>query len=131
MAARKNRSVQRLQAILAQLPARVKQPILAATFTQAEKLRRNMIFRVHVGTGGKLRDSIRVEKARREMRVLVLAGGPLTTHDGYDYAIANEFGTKKLPPQPFFFVAYRANKASIRRELKAAAKDAIRNAWRP
>lgn len=127
-----NRSVKRLQAILAQLPKDVKQPILSETIRQAEILRRAMIFLVPLGTSGKLRDTIITERSdRSEMRVLVRAGGPLTTHGGYDYANAAEFGTQFLPARPFFWPAYRKRKASIRRELKIVARLTINRNWKP
>ena len=129
----RNRSVINLQALLASLPAELKAPILAETFVQAEGLRSEMIFRVPVGDDAKrgtLRDSIRVEKGQRQMRVLVRAGGDKTRVGGYDYANAQEFGTRKQPAQPFFWVSYRKRKAKIRREIKRAAKDAIRSNWR-
>jgi HK97 gp10 family phage protein len=128
-----NQSLSRLQALLASLPAELKAPILAETFNQAEVLRREMIFRVPVregAGGGTLRNSIRVEKGRKEMRVLVRAGGDPTKVHGYDYALAQEFGTQKQPAQPFFWISYRKRKAGIRRAMKQAAKDAIKANWR-
>lgn len=129
----KNRSVMNLQALLASLPAELKAPILAETFVQAEQLRSEMIFRVPVGEdpgSGTLRNSIRVEKGAKPMRVLVRAGGDPTRVAGYDYANAQEFGTEKQPAQPFFWVSYRKRKATIRREIKNTAKAAIKANWR-
>lgn len=129
-----NLSVTKLQALLNLLPAELKVPILAETIRQAELLRGSMIVKVPVGGAddphrGALRDSIRIEKGRTEMRVLVRAGGPKTTRGGYDYAIAQEFGTEKMHAQPFFWSSYRARKTTIRRALKAAAKKAIEDNW--
>jgi len=128
-----DRSLRNLQALLASLPAELKAPILAETFVQAEALRREMIFRVPVSDepgGGRLRNSIRVEKGRKQMRVLVKAGGDPTRVGGYDYANAQEFGTEKQSAQPFFWVSYRKRKATIRREIKNTAKAAIKANWR-
>src|SRR5262245_2015132 len=149
-----NRSVVRLQAILALLPAELKAPILAETFRQAQLLRGSMILKVPLGGPddkhrGRLRDSIRVEKGRAEMRVLVRAGGPSTTvgsgaggsgivarvrravsgGGSYDYALAQEFGTQKMHAHPFFWPSYRANKDGIRRAMKAVAKAEIKKNW--
>jgi len=149
-----NQSVTRLQAILALLPAELKAPILAQTIRQAELLRGSMIIKVPIGGPddkhrGRLRDSIRVEKGRGEMRVLVRAGGPTTTIGGgasgggvvarvrravfgggsYDYALAQEFGTQKMHAHPFFWSSYRARKDDIRRALKATAKAEIKKNW--
>lgn len=125
-----NGSVSRLQRILALLPAELKAPVLAETFDQAEMLARVMRANAHVGETTNLVDSIRVEKARREMRVNVLAGGPKTTRGGYDYALANEFGTEKMRAQPFFWRAYRSKKAAIRRALKARILIELDRNWK-
>jgi len=128
-----NRSVKNLQRLFESLPAELKAPILAETFVQAEQLRSEMIFRVPVGEdpgSGTLRNSIRVEKGAKPMRVLVKAGGAATKVGGYDYANAQEFGTRKQAAQPFFWVSYRKRKAKIRREIKKTAAAAIKANWR-
>ena len=126
-----NQSVKRLQAILALLPEQMKAPVRAQVFSQAEVLRRAMILKVPVEPGGgTLRDSIRVEPGRNEMRALVKAGGPATTVGGYDYAAAQEWGTAKQPAQPFFWVSYRSKKRQIRTAIKATIKVALQVNWR-
>ena len=124
-----NQSVTRLQRILAQLPAQVKAPVRAQVFAQADVLRQAMRSKVPDDRGG-LRGSIRVEPGRNEMRALVKAGGPTTTVGGYDYAIGQEFGTQKMPSQPFFWVSFRQKKRTIRTAIKAAVKVAIQVNWR-
>jgi HK97 gp10 family phage protein len=132
-----NQSVKQFQALLSQLPPAVKGPLRAEIFSQAHELRNAMLFAVPVGGtrgklgagregGGALRDSIRVETSdRSDMRALVRAGGPTTTVRGYDYALAQEFGTSKTRAQPFFWPTYRAKKKAIRKAIKDAAKAAI------
>jgi len=126
-----NQSVKRLQAILALLPEQMKAPVRAQVFNQAEVLRRAMILKVPVEPGGgTLRDSIRVEPGRNEMRALVKAGGAPTTVRGYDYAAAQEWGTQKLSAQPFFWVSYRSKRRQIRTAIKATIKVALQVNWR-
>ena len=58
---------------------------------------------------GALAGSVRVVDVSQQSRfsarysVLVIAGGQATTRDGFDYAIATEFGTVKENPEPFFY----------------------------
>ena len=132
-----NQSVKAFQALLSKLPPAVKGPLRAEIFAQANSLRGTMLFNVPVGgeggrrgagrtRGGALRDSIRVETSDRSaMRALVRAGGAATTVDGYDYALAQEFGTSKIPAQPFFWPSYRSKKKAIRKAIKDKAKAAI------
>lgn len=49
--------------------------------------------------------------------ITIFAGG----EDAF-YAHFQEFGTVKMPANPFFFPAYRANKKAIRRRLTAAVR---------
>jgi HK97 gp10 family phage protein len=120
-----NQSVKRFQALLDALPAAIRAPITAATFDQASRLARAMTFATGRARTTALRNSIRVEQGRRPTRALVRAGGPKTTVHGYDYALANEFGTSKMSAQPFFWPTYRAERKRIRRELKAAVVDEL------
>jgi HK97 gp10 family phage protein len=43
-------------------------------------------------------------------------------------AAPNEFGTRKMEAQPFFFPAYRLNKKRFRRRVNRAVKTAIKEA---
>lgn len=98
--------------------------IFAVVREAAEKLADAMRARVPVNKG-KLRESIRVEKGRQALEYLVKAGGPLTTKDGYDYAIATEFGTKKEQAEPFFWNTYRAARNSTRAVMRERISNAI------
>lgn len=42
------------------------------------------------------------------------------------YARWIEFGTMKMPAQPFFYVSWRANRRSARRKVRKAVRDAAR-----
>lgn len=121
----KNQSVAKLQAFFAALPAAMQADVKVATFDQASRLARAMTFNAPRGVTSDLRDSIRVEQGRRPARALVRAGGLKTTREGYDYALANEFGTSKMNAQPFFWPTYRAERKRIRRELNKAVIAAL------
>lgn len=98
---------------------------------------------------GALADSIRAEPVPgEEFAELVIAGGTLATRRELragsgiygDEALFEEFGTKKhrnagkfagsmnpgAPARPFFFVAYRALKRSIRAKIARAMSKGIR-----
>jgi HK97 gp10 family phage protein len=119
-----NLSVAKLQAFFAALPPAMRADLVAATADEASRLARAMTYAAG-RVSGNLRDSIRVEQGRRPSRFLVRAGGPKTTRGGYDYALANEFGTQKMSAQPFFWPTYRAEKKRIRRNLNAAIRKAL------
>ena len=119
-----NRSVEKFQRVMAAVGPAILAPIKAETFRQAEILRGTMLLKVPANRG-RLRSTIRTEQGAKPMRVLVKAGGDATRVHGYDYAIAQEFGTQHNQAQPFFWPSYRARKARIRREIKKAARAAI------
>lgn len=82
---------------------------------------------------GDLRRSIRVEAGPHELARTVAAGGDLTTRpvrDGadasYDYALGQEFGTRKMPANPFFFPAFRSLRKRAAGRIKRAMSKAIR-----
>ncbi len=82
---------------------------------------------------GTLRDSIHSTFYEDSLKVTIEAGGAATTkpvRDGadaeYDYAMGQEFGTRNMPANPFFFPAYRA----IRKKAKSRLSRAITKAAR-
>lgn len=115
------------------------------------------IRRVAPVKSGALRDSVRVRRGRGTLELYVTAGGPTTTQDigrtthydrevsvgqgdtagiargtqgqvTYDYALAQEFGTSKMPAHPFFYSTYRARAAGIRAEIEQAVSDVVEKA---
>lgn len=88
---------------------------------------------------GELVASIRVEQAasvstqvgeRDFIGVLVKAGDSttvVTNKNGFQFQNAKiqEFGTQKMPANPFFFPAWRMNRARVRRRITSA----IRRSW--
>lgn len=75
--------------------------------------------------GGELKQSVRISQDRNKDTVVrVVAGGVLTTRPAvsskpYDYARADEFGTVKMAPKPFFFPTYRLMKKRMIRAMKS------------
>lgn len=91
---------------------------------------------------GALRASIRTEPGKRPGSYRVLAGGSATTKDGFDYALAAEFGTSAhdnegiykgsenpgVRRQSFFWPSYRLMKKSIKSRASRAINKAIKAA---
>jgi HK97 gp10 family phage protein len=82
---------------------------------------------------GRLRESVRVEDGRDELDKIVKAGGPLTTKEvrngsgiAYDHALAIEFGTSKMPAQPFFWPTVRRRARDVHDQIEAAVKEALK-----
>lgn len=123
--AKRNLSVEQFKQLMANLPKGVAGELQGAVDEAGQYLIRSMLFRVSRGDEGKLASSIRLERGRHPLRVLVRAGGPLTTKDGYDYALANEFGTEKMRAQAFFWPTYRAKKKILRSMISRRVKPAL------
>lgn len=70
--------------------------------------------------------------------VSITAGGSATTKrvrksekgnsPTYDYALAQEFGTKNMPPNAFFWPGYRIEKKKAMRRVRAGVRRAMREA---
>ena len=58
------------------------------------------------------------------LRIKIYAG----SREAY-YARWQEFGTKNHPAQPFFFVAWKAQRAKFRKRIRDAVKTAIKEAY--
>ncbi len=81
---------------------------------------------------GTLRASIQWHESG-ELKRTVEAGGPSTTRPvrsgagvTYDYAVAQEFGTQKMPANPFFWPGYRLTRKRIRNRIKRAISKAVK-----
>ena len=104
---------------------------------QADELMQNMRGAVPVGDTGALKASIRKKNvsqtsgggAFQRVSILVLAGGPLTTHHEqsgpYDYALATEFGTQRERAEPFFYSSARRYQQQGREEAAETVDEAI------
>lgn len=63
------------------------------------------------------------------LRITVYAGAAGKKKDGGTfYARFQEFGTRNMPANPFFFPAYRAKRRKIRGALSRAVKRGLKNA---
>jgi HK97 gp10 family phage protein len=75
---------------------------------------------------GKLAESIRLETDAHNGRVFIKAGGDKTqTENHTDYAMHQEYGTSRMPANPFFWPAWRLGRKTARRRIDKAMKDAI------
>lgn len=123
-----------LQRWLGDLPFKVRREMATAIKREADGLAEKIKAAAPIKTG-KLRDSVRVRRKRNDTELEVTAGGDDTAGEvrsgsgvNYDYARAVEFGTVKMPAQPFFYATFRENRDQIRENINAAIEEAIRKA---
>jgi len=128
----------RLDRKLKRLPELAKAEIKAAMETAAEEITATMRRLVPISPGGgDLHDSIGWTwgKAPKGAGLVAsvksrLAGDlTITIYAGNAkafYARWQEFGTVNQPAQPFFFVAYRANRKSAKRRINGAIRKAAK-----
>jgi hypothetical protein len=110
-----NPTVRRFRTQMLELVNRVGMDFHEETLAQADELIDNMRRTIDHSVTGHLVQSIRkfdaTNQDQTKISVLVLAGGPLTTKrtaaGAYDYALAEEFGTTKETPRPFFYSSAR------------------------
>lgn len=62
-----------------------------------------------------------------DLRITIYAGGKVGDRDAF-YARFQEFGTRNMPANPFFFPSYRAKRRAIRSGLSRAIKRGLKNA---
>lgn len=56
----------------------------------------------------------------------IRAGGATTTVDGYDYALAQEFGTSEMPASPYYWTSYRLLRKRFDSRRRRAVNKAIK-----
>jgi HK97 gp10 family phage protein len=135
-----NVSVERFKRLTQELKIQVHQTAVIELNKQAQDLAQTIAAVAPVAAGitaegvvsGALKHSVRVIPDRnKDTIVRVAAGGELTTRPSvstrpYDYARADEFGTQKMAPHPFFFPTYRLLRkrmvAAMRRKITANIK---------
>lgn len=128
-----NFSVEKYKAGLAKIPGAVK----AQSFGELAKQADRMLGAMRKFAGhetGKLQQSIRSEVDASLLRITLRAGGPLTTVKArrgwsggdYDYALAQEFGTKEMAANPYFWPGYRLFRKPARAAVKRAMRKAIK-----
>ncbi|MEO4000315.1 HK97-gp10 family putative phage morphogenesis protein [Mesorhizobium sp. CAU 1732] len=134
-------NMERLKRKLARIPDAVKRRAQADLLLAGREI--NMLQRsLAPKDDGVLAGTIRTEALTDgTVGVEIKAGGAATTKavrnsekgnsPNYDYALAQEFGTKDMSPNPFFYPGYRARRkkalANVRRGWKRAMKDAASN----
>ncbi len=138
-----------LKAAMMAIPQKIRDEVARELEAQAAKVVADMKRLAPVGNypgGGALRDSIgwtwgsapkgsisvgKVgSKQYATMAITIYAGTrdkSLGNADAF-YARFQEFGTVKMPANPFFYPAWRANKARVRASLRRAIKRAVRKA---
>jgi hypothetical protein len=116
---------------LKKLPAKVKLRVEEAIETDAEewvRLSKALVPKDPID-GIFLEPSIRSYKTGTGGMV-VRAGGATTTKPSaggpYDYGLAQEFGAREIPAQPYFWPAYRSLKKRFLARRKRALKRAIK-----
>ena len=132
MTAARNASMQRFKQLSEELQLEIRRDAIAELVEQSDILMQQMKAAVPVGETGNLRASIRREVGKKGNRIVIKAGGALTTvqHRAasvratgratapYDYSMGVEFGTQDMGAQPFFWPSWRLRKKKIRSAMK-------------
>lgn len=128
----KIRNRERLKRKLAALPKAARAEIVPALRKSADEIT-NAQQRFVPVEDGVLRSTIRNTVNEAELRATMTAGGAATTkpvRDGadasYDYAMAQEFGTAKMPANPFFFPGFRLVKKRAKSRITRATTKAAK-----
>lgn len=124
------------------IPRQARRGALEAMRTGGKELVNGMKRRAPTGDTGNLRRSIKFEfgrgksKAAGSIGIAVTAGDETTMVLGrngrrWQNARLQEFGTRKMSPNPFFFVTYRQLKRRVKsritRQIKAGIKKGARS----
>ena len=126
-----NQSVIRFRALTEALKKEVHDQAVKELNSQAQALAAAMRTAARQDKGN-LRASVKVVPGKRDTQVSVVAGGALTRRTtsagvSYDYARADEFGTREMPAKPFFFTTYRLMKKKIKSTMKRRLSKAIKD----
>lgn len=114
------------------IPKAVRANLEAAMLESANVIVSGARLRVPVETG-EVRDSIRQHGVKEgkggNLYVAITAGDKDTESKsgGTTYQVARllEFGTMKMPAQPFLLPAYRANRRKAQQKMRRAVRDAV------
>ncbi len=127
-----NPSVKRFRTDMQDLAEQMKTSFEKSLLRQAAELAGNIQRAIPHSVRGHLRDSVRTKNVSTNTKpsVLVLAGGPKTTKrtsagQAFDYALAEEFGTSKEEPRPFFYSTVRMYKNAFRDGAKETFEQAV------
>lgn len=123
----------RFQARMRAIPQAVREAVQPALDKGASELVASMR-QIAPNEDGDLQASIRKEDGDHELSVKVAAGGAKTTKPvrsgadtSYDYALGQEYGTKKMPANPFFWPAFRLNRKRLANRIKRAIGKAVKD----
>lgn len=128
--------LERLKRKLARIPEAVKVRAQADLLQAGREI--NMQQRRFVPVDdGTLRSSIRTEKLTDgTVGVAIVAGGEATTKSvrksekgnapAYDYALAVEYGTQDMAPEPFFWPGYKIGKKKAKRTVRTGMRRALK-----
>jgi len=118
-----------------QIPMRLRRDFARDLKAIADQLASDIKSAAPVGETGKLQSSVRVRRGKDTLEYYIFAGGPDTTKEVrqgsgvfYDYALAIEFGTKKMEAQPFFYSTYQLKKEEVRNKIYTAAAKSVLSA---
>ncbi|OYU91866.1 MAG: hypothetical protein CFE29_03180 [Bradyrhizobiaceae bacterium PARB1] len=126
----KNQSVERFKRLTRDLMAEVLDEAVKELNAQGDDLVKAIESVAPVDEGG-LKTSVRKIPGKKVTQIRIVAGGVLTTRPSisskpFDYARADEFGTEKMQPKPFFFPTYRLKKkemvSAMKRKVTASIK---------
>ena len=126
-----NKSVEAFRKLTLDMQTQVYTDALAELDAQADGLVSMMKSVVKHGPTGALANSIRKQPGPTPTIVKVAAGGDATTQrhasgKSYDYARAVEFGTVRMPPEPFFFSTFRLMRKSMRSSMRRKISQRIK-----
>ena len=122
--------LQSFQRQIGQLPIKLKRQLATAIAVEAERLADAIKAAAPVDTG-KLRDSVKVRRTKRDLTLEVTAGGDTTIHGTHgpggeaDYALFVEYGTRKKPAHPFFYSTARQMQGEIQANIAKAVEDVL------
>ena len=112
------------------LPIKLKRQLATAVAYEADRLATAIKDAAPVRTG-KLRDSVKVRRAKRDLVLEVTAGGDSTTHGtrgphgNADYSLFVEYGTRKTPAEPFFYNTALQMQPDINSNIEKAVHDVL------
>lgn len=130
--------LERLKRKLARIPESVRKRAQAELMLAGREI--NMLQRsLAPKDDGVLQGTIRTEPLTDGTIGAVLRAGGLATtkpvrnskkgnSPTYDYALAQELGTEKMAPNPFFYPGFKARKNAAKKRARQAVKEAMREA---
>lgn len=127
-----NTTAKNFKASMQELARQMKGNFHDMLLRQADELVDNIQRAIPHNVTGHLKESVRKKDVSTDTKlsVLVLAGGPLTTKrspsgQSFDYALAEEFGTTKEEPRPFFYSSVRFYKQGGLEQFRETFEETI------